>query len=211
MRINKLYISLVIIGILVIAYPIIGKIIDKKNQTYVIYKYEENINKMDENSIQDEKKKYEKYNNEILNNKSTHIDLLQTGKQLGYIKIEKIKLFLPIYEGTNEKTLYEGIGHLEDTSLPTKKGCYHAVFLGHSGITGKELFDNLDKLKINDFFTITILNESFEFKIYNIKKVLPNQTKDLKVQRNKKLATLITCTPKYINSHRLLIMGELVE
>ena len=65
-------------------------------------------------------------------------------------------------------------------------------------------------MKIGDEFVVTILNDSFKYKIYDIKKVLPNQTKDLKVQKNRKLVTLVTCTPKFVNSHRLLVMGEII-
>jgi len=117
---------------------------------------------------------------------------------------------LPIYEGTADKTLNKGIGHLEKTSLPTNNYAYHSVLVGHTGISTKKFFDDLSNLNIGDEFVVTILNESFKYKIYEIKKVLPNQTKDLKVQENRKLVTLVTCTPKFVNSHRLLVMGEAI-
>ena len=95
--------------------------------------------------------------------------------------------------------------------LPSGKYFYHSIFVGHTGITNKKIFDDLPKLKIGDEFSVTILNETFGYKIYKIKKVQPNETKDLKVQEGKKLVTLVTCVPKYINSHRLLVMGENVN
>ena len=210
MKKNKLlYIALIIIGTLVIIYPIIGKILNQKSQSDVIYKYKKTIQDMNDEEIKNQKEKYQIYNNDINQNKSSHIDLLTGGKILGYIKIEAINIFLPIYEGTEEKVLYKGIGHLENTSLPVTKGDYHSIFVGHSGLTSKKLFDDLEKLKVGEKFTITILDETYKYKIYKIKKVLPNQTKDLSIKKGKKLVTLVTCTPKYINSHGLLIMGNL--
>ena len=72
----------------------------------------------------------------------------------------------------------------------------------------KKIFDDLPKLEIGDEFSVIILNETFNFRIYNIKKVIPNQTNDLKIKEDKKIVTLVTCIPKYVNSHRLLIIGE---
>ena len=190
-------------------YPIIAKMINKMYQTDAITKYTQQIEDMPKDDKDRQKKQYEKYNEELLDDKTSSIDLLKSGQILGYISIEKIGVFLPIYEGTAAKTLQKGIGHLEKTTMPTTKYAYHAVFVGHTGITSKILFDNLDRLVIGDIFTVTILDESFKYRVYDKKVVKPSETKALKVQSNKKLVTLVTCTPKFVNSHRLLVMGEL--
>lgn len=192
-------------------YPAIAKVINKMYQTNAITKYIDEVSKMDDNELEKQKNEYEKYNKEIIEDKISSINLLQNGKILGYVKIEKINIFLPIYEGTDGKTLEKGVGHLEKTSMPTKDYAYHAVFVGHTGITSKKLFDDLDKLKKGDSFIITILNENFKYKIYDIKIVKPNETNNLRVKSDKQLVTLVTCTPKYVNSHRLLVMGEKIK
>ncbi len=201
-------IILLIIGILIFFYPLISKFFYQKNLSYTIDNYVETVEKMDETEINKHKDEYEKYNKMLLNENMQKIDLLKKGKILGYIQIKSINVYLPIYEGTDDKTLNKGIGHLERTTLPTKDYSYHSVLVGHTGISTKKFFDDLPSLKIGDEFVVTILNESFKYKVYQIKKVLPNQTKDLKVQENRRLVTLVTCTPKYVNSHRLLVMGE---
>ncbi len=83
--------------------------------------------------------------------------------------------------------------------------------LGHTGLVSKIMFDDLFKLQKDDIFSVTILDKTYNYKIFNILTVLPNETETLKVDRGKKLVTLVTCTPKYINSHRLLIVGSLIE
>ena len=203
---NKVYILVVFIGITFIIYPSIAKFINNNNQTAIINGYIEKIEKMQENDIIEEKEKYENYN--IGKDK---IDLFKEGELLGLIEIPKINLRLPIYEGTDDNTLLKGVGHIRGTSMPVKKREYNCILVGHSGLSTKTIFDNITKLKINDEFIIKILDETFIYKINETKKILPSQTDNLKMQSNKGLVTLVTCTPKYVNSHRLLIIGEEVH
>ena len=65
------------------------------------------------------------------------------------------------------------------------------------------------KLKKGDSFSVTILDKKYNYKIFDIIKVLPNETQNLEVKNSEKLVTLVTCIPKYINSHRLLVIGRL--
>ena len=207
---RKKYLLLIIIGIIILLYPIIARFINQKGQNEIIANYSEQIEEMDEEDTSKQKEEYEKYNNEIIKNTNSNINLLQNGKNLGYIRIEKINLSMPIYEGTEDKILLKGVGHLEYTGIPTKKQDYHCVLVGHSGLTSKKIFDNLTKLKDGDEFNIIILDNVFKYKICSIKKVLPYETNYLTVQKGKQLVTLVTCIPKFINSHRLLVTGEII-
>ena len=206
MKKNKLSMIFLILGVLIVLYPFISKILNQNNLNSVVSDYKQQIQKEDKLEIDKQKQEYDNYNKSLL--KNYNVNLLSPGKLLGYIEINKINVNLPIYEGTDDKTLLKGVGHLEKTSLPTRNYAYHSVFVGHTGITSKKIFDALPKLEIGDEFSVIILNETFNFRIYNIKKVLPNQTNDLKIKEDKKIVTLVTCIPKYVNSHRLLIIGE---
>lgn len=194
-----------------IFYPMIGKIVNKFHQTNAITKYKQEVEIMKDEDIENQKEIYNKYNKELLEDKVSNIDLLEKGKMIGYISIEKIKVFLPIYEGTSEKTLLKGIGHLENTSLPSTAVAYHAVFVGHTGITAKKFFDDLSNLSVGDEFFVTILNDNFYYRVCDINRVLPSETQNLKIKDDKQLVTLVTCIPKFVNSHRLLVTGEKME
>ena len=207
---SKLFVIMVLLGVLVIVYPIIGKILNKRNQTEVIFKYTKEVEEMNDEEIKQHEDKYQKYNDLIIKG-DNNIDILNVGEILGFIKIAKINLLLPIYQGTEEKILYKGIGHMINSGLPTDEKNYHCVLVGHSGLSNKTFFDKIEKLEIEDEFIINILNKSYKYKVYKIKKVLPNNTNELIFKKGKKLVTLVTCTPKYINSHRLLVMGEMIE
>lgn len=72
------------------------------------------------------------------------------------------------------------------------------------------MFDNLDKLENGDKFYIKILNNLLEYEVTKTQVVLPTNTESLIIQDNKDLVTLVTCTPKHVNSHRLLVTGTRV-
>lgn len=137
--------------------------------------------------------------------------MLDTGGCLGYIDIPKINVYLPIYEGTSDEVLLQGIGHLKNTSLPIGGKSTNSVLVGHTGITAKTFFDDLDDMKLGDEFYIYVLEDVLKYKVIDLKVVLPNDTENIKSVDKADLVTLVTCTPKYVNSHRLLVIGERVE
>lgn len=127
---------------------------------------------------------------------------------MGYIRIPKIHIELPIYHGTSETVLQAGVGHFWGTSLPVGGESTHTVLTGHRGLPTKTLFTNMDKLKEGDIFYIKVLDETLAYEIDQIKTVLPEETKGLSIEPGKDYATLVTCTPYAINTHRLLVRGH---
>ncbi len=130
---------------------------------------------------------------------------------MGYIVIPKIHLELPIYHGTETKTLAKGVGHLPLTSLPVGGEGTHAALSAHSGMSGARMFTDLELLEVGDQFSIYVLDRTLTYQVDNIATVLPQDTELLEAESGADLCTLITCTPYGINSHRLLVRGRRVE
>ena len=126
---------------------------------------------------------------------------------MGSIEIPRINCTLVVYHSTDESVLAKGVGHLQGTSLPIGGRGTHCVLSGHTGTADKELFTNLDQLREGDVFYMHIWGETLAYMVDGKKVVLPNETKDLYIDREKDLITLVTCTPYGINSHRLLVRG----
>ena len=126
---------------------------------------------------------------------------------MGHVNIPEINVNLPIYHGTSEEVLQKGVGHLENTSLPVGGEDTHTVLSGHTGLPSAELFNNLSELEEGDEFYLHILGEVLAYKIDQIKVVEPQETSDLLIDPTKDYATLVTCTPYGVNSHRLLVRG----
>lgn len=129
---------------------------------------------------------------------------------MGRIVIPSIDADLPIYHGTSDATLAEGIGHLEGSSLPVGGPSTHAVLAGHRGLASSTLFTNLDHVHDGDTFTLYVFGETLTYKVDNIKIVDPDDSKTLNPVAGKDLVTLVTCTPIGINSQRILVTGERV-
>ena len=130
---------------------------------------------------------------------------------MGYIKIQKIDVMLPVYHGTEENVLQTSIGHMEPSSLPVGGESSHSMLSGHRGLPSARLFTDLDKLREGDTFTLTILNETLTYEVDHIWIVEPTDLTHLQIEDGKDLCTLITCTPYGINTHRLLVQAHRIE
>lgn len=138
------------------------------------------------------------------------LDITGTGI-MGYIQIGVIGVDLPIYHGTDEAILQIAVGHLAGTSFPVGGDRTHAVMSGHRGLPSAKLFTDLDKLTEGDTFTVTVLDQTVTYAIDQIRIVLPEETDELAIQNGHDYATLVTCTPYGVNSHRMLMRGTRVD
>lgn len=134
--------------------------------------------------------------------------MLEVEEMVGHIQIPKIKVDIPIRAGSSEDVLQKGAGHLEGTSLPIGGNSTHTVITAHRGLPNAKLFRNLDQLAYGDVFYITNIKETIAYKVDKIQVVEPSDFEPVLVVENKDYATLLTCTPYMINSHRLLVRGE---
>ena len=83
---------------------------------------------------------------------------------------------------------------------------------GHRAYTKNKFFSNLDKVEIGDEINILQNETNHKYIVDKIEVVTPDkvdvvESKDM----NKKEITLVTCTPKYVGSHRLIVKGTYVE
>ena len=126
------------------------------------------------------------------------------------VKIPSIDVNLPIYHGTDTATLDKGVGHLFGTALPVGGESTHTVLTGHTGLGNATMFDQLTSVKMGDYFYIETAGRHLKYQVTDIRVVLPHETESLNKVEGKDLATLITCTPYGVNTHRLLVTGERV-
>ena len=127
---------------------------------------------------------------------------------MGRIKIPGIDVDLPIYHGTSEATLLRGAGHLEGSHLPVGGPGTRSVITAHRGLANSTMFTNLDRVERGDTFVIEVLGDVLVYRVNDIQVIDPNETGSLRAEPGKDLATLITCTPIGINSHRIVVTGE---
>ena len=72
------------------------------------------------------------------------------------------------------------------------------------------MFTDLDKVQVGDTFTFEVFGEVLTYRVFDKKVVKPEETEALRSEPGRDLATLVTCTPLGINTHRILVTGERV-
>ena len=118
----------------------------------------------------------------------------EKGEEIGQLEIPKLNITLPIYEGTDEDELEQGVGHFSDSVLPGEDD--NAVLAGHRNT----VFRKLGKIGKGD--ALIVRTSAGEF-IYKVKKVRIVDKDDRTVIVPKPGATLTvsTCYPfEYIGS-----------
>ena len=130
------------------------------------------------------------------------------GGLMARLRIPAIDLDLPIYHGTSEPVLHAGVGHLEGTALPVGGDTTHSVLTAHRGLASAELFTHLDRVGLDDTFTVEVFGEVLSYRVVETQVVEPEDTQSLLPRVGEDLMTLVTCTPLGVNSHRILVTGE---
>lgn len=220
-----------IVGLIIALYPWISDYVYKDRMSNVVTEYEKTV---DEN-----KEKYTRlrqigarYNKDLMLQVTTFSDPfdanrirselqkryesyedfpINIGDLVGTVSIPKIDVKLPIYFGTTDTILQGGVGLLRESSLPLEGKGVHSVLTGHTGLSNKKLFTDLNQLKEGDMFFVSCMGNKLAYKVFNIEVVLPDDLNSLYIQKDKNLCTLVTCTPYGVNSHRLLVIGKKVK
>lgn len=222
-RITTIVVALVLlVGVGLLAYPTVSDWWNSFHQSRAISSYIETVNELSPEEYARIWNDAVEYNESLLNHIQTFSltpeERAEYESQLniegngimGYIEVPIINVKLPVYHGLEESVLQIAIGHMEDTSLPVGGESTHCVVSGHRGLPSATLFTNLDKVQEGDLFMFHTLNETLTYEVDQIRIVEPYDTKDIQIVPGEDLATMVTCTPYGINSHRMLVRGHRV-
>lgn len=213
---------LILAGLGLASYPIVSNIIAQKHASQAISSYDDEIQEMDQETIDATKEAMKQFNEQlghaVINDAADEAtegtgstDLIKKDDIIGYLTVPVIDVNLPIYYGTSDDVLAKGVGYIEETSFPLGGESTHCVLTGHRGLPSAELFTNMDKVSEGDLFYLHILDEVLAYEVDQIKVVDPDNTDDLQIVEGEDYVTLVTCTPYSINSHRLLVRGHRTE
>lgn len=218
-------------GTLMLLYPPAASWFSQYNQSKIIKEISSDVSHEGSSTITQELQRAREYNEELVgggllapgsniptSNGSVREDteydsLLNVNSEglIGRLRVPSVDIDLPIYHGTDDQTLLKGVGHLQGTALPVGGQSMHAVLTAHRGLPEANLFNDLPQVKIGETFSIEVFNEVLTYRVVETQTVEPDETKALTPQFDKDLATLVTCTPLGINTHRMLVTGERVH
>jgi len=126
---------------------------------------------------------------------------------IGQIKIAAIRLDLPILRGVSRQNMRYGIGYMEGSGSIGKVG--NAVLAGHRNYPFGQMFNRLDEVAIGDEVVIKANKQTYRYRVYKKLVVLPSDVSVIKKLGDEKTLTLVTCTPKGKDTHRLIIHARL--
>lgn len=209
-------------GISVLLYPVFSQYWNGRVQAQAVADYENYTNKLSEEDYKETLERASDYNKRLAGLKSPmtqykdlndYTDVLDVNGygMMGYVAIDKLRVELPVYHGTDASVLGSACGHMEGTSLPVGGRSTHAVLSAHRGLPTAKLFTDLDKMQVGDTFCVNVLNQSCCYEVDQVKIVEPSDASDLVIEEGKDYVTLVTCTPYGINSHRLLVRGHRIR
>lgn len=146
---------------------------------------------------------------------SLDVAKIELGEPVGILTIPSISLKLPIYDGTSDKVLENGVGITEGTGDITGGYGKNPLIAGHSGLYKDNLFDDLPLVEKGQKFFIKKNKEQHAYQIYRMEEIKAEELQKnyldyLMPENDKDRITLMTCTPKGVNSHRFLVYGERV-
>ena len=212
---NKLFIFIFVLGLGILSYPLISNWYYRIEANNQVADYKEARDLLSDEEIQRRLRLAQIYNDNLGNvtpkdpyseeekHKAieNYAQMLELRTKIGTVEVPSIDVDLPIYAGTNEEILQKGAGHLEGTSLPIGGESSHTVITAHSGLPSARLFTDLEKVEMGDKFYINYIGGDV---------IDPSDFSQLLVVPGKDYATLLTCTPIMINTHRLIVRGHRV-
>lgn len=219
-------VTILIVGLLILFYPMYSNYINQRIALKTIQKYDSVVSNKTKKERNRALEKAYSYNRKLINEKVPDsfakrmgikhdkryegiLNIVNNG-MMGVIEIPSIKVKLPVYHYTTEKILEKGAGHLFGSSLPVGGKSTHAVITAHRGLPGAKMFTDLDQLRKGDEFFVHVVGVKLAYKIDRVKTVKPDETAGMGIEKGRDYITLVTCTPYGKNTHRLLVRGHRV-
>lgn len=224
-KLGVFLIAMILVGYYILMFPTSADLLNKIMNQNTINAYNASMVSYSDDDIATMKQKLVDYNEEIYESEKTTVfrykgpnatdetytSLPTASDEIGTVRIPSINVNVPFVHGTKDSSLQSEAGHLYGTSFPIDGDNVHAVIAAHSALQTAKLFTDLTKVKAGDTFYVTVLNTEYEYKVDQIKTVLPEDDYQYEqIEEGKNYVTLYTCTPYGINTHRLLVRGELI-
>jgi sortase A len=112
----------------------------------------------------------------------------------------------PIVAGDSWEELKRGVGHHVGTANPGERG--NMVLAGHNDVFG-EVFKDLEALKNGDEVQVYAGGRIFKYQVRAKRIVKPDDLSVLAPTRES-VVTLITCHPYLVDTHRLVVIAQLI-
>ncbi|WP_246096596.1 class D sortase [Paenibacillus sinopodophylli] len=210
--------ALVVVGLLILMYPKASEWYDNRQQDKLMADWE--AASFDETAEQQAQQQFEELT-DLFNAESAATEeptiaptdapaatpAAQKIVPIATIKIDKIKLKLPVVEGATQKNMKAATAHLKETTAIGEVG--NAAIAGHRMRSKGRLFNRLGEVEVGDKIVVDTKDKSYTYTVYKVSIVKPTDVSVLNYNNKDKLLTLITCDPIVNPTHRLIIHAKM--
>lgn len=222
---NRILILIFVVGLGISLYPFFSDMYYRYLAAQEVVAFQTAVREMSDEDVEERLKLAYAYNDSLVAGDLTdpyseeerqagraeYARMLEVHEKIGHVQIPKIGIDIPVYAGTAEAVLQKGAGHLEGTSLPVGGNSTHAVITAHSGLPKAKLFTDLHDMEVGDKFYFHNIGGVLAYQVDRVLVIEPDDFGELLVAPGHDYATLLTCTPTGVNSHRLLVRGHRIE
>lgn len=209
---KKITTVLIVVGVLLFLYPSIESTYSRYKEGQLLREYEEKMLQVSIPTYTEADSPYIQFDGNLPGGQNPweqeDEDIIKdhTGA-LGIIELPKIDIKIPLLYGATDRNLKYGAAQLEGTSPLGEVG--NTAIAGHRNYTDERLFSNLDRLGPGDEIIIKTITDTFSYEVFNVFVVEPTDLSVLDKSDEEKILTLITCEPKQIATHRLILQAKL--
>jgi sortase A len=123
------------------------------------------------------------------------------------IVIPAIDVDTPVVEGDDWEQLKKGVGHHINSANPGERG--NCVLSGHNDVFG-EIFRRLEDLELEDEVIVYTGVQPYRY-VVKAKRIVEPTDVSVMYPTTRPVLTLITCHPYMVDTHRLVVVAELIE
>ena len=128
-------------------------------------------------------------------------------EQARLVEIPAIGVYSPIVQGDDWEQLKKGVGQHVGSALPGQNG--NVVLSAHNDVFG-EIFRHLEKLAVGDEIIVSTDRHAYTYVVRDIDVVEPTDVQVM-APTDYPSATLISCYPYRINTHRIVVFADLAD
>lgn len=193
---------LIAFGSLIMAAVLLVNIVDYLKSKSAVHEFEEAKQTIVMNDAATGNVQAEIIVSKTEEDKEEQVDLAAV---LGVLRIPKIDLEEAVREGSTSSVISSALGHVENTALPGQQG--NCAIAGHRNYVFGRYFNRLNEMEAGDIVEIETLDGTYTYTVTESFVVEPEEVSVLDQTEGYDL-TLITCTPLFVGTHRLIIRAE---
>jgi sortase A len=224
---------LIVIGIIIVMIPVAGSLYTKHQQQKLLDEFREQLDSqltegtVNESVIQDNSDLNSIFNNETTVTDETDTTGIESSEEtttgasetittagetvkpkvIGTLQIKRLKIDVLVIGGITDADLKVGVGHFPGTADIGAIG--NCAIAGHRSYAFGKFFNRLNEMEVGDKIIVSNGTEEFTYVVYKVFVVDPQDTYVLNQVEDNRILTLVTCTPIYIATQRLIVQARI--